>query len=668
MSDLVIVDEADRVQLQLDAAFAPSLTLIAQAPNSWLDQVASHKVAELARRGRLQLSARDVADWTGAVNTVTTAADRLYAMLVANPALRHWITEDYFSAHTLHQWLINAWFPDVLHNSDSDDQQPGRIAAMERVSEILDRFRDEPLQPRTAAPDDDIAQAANSLVHLALELLHAPEGATTRDRLRTCMLGLVPVEGDMEIHETRFEFTLILAALHHRLNFMTTLWQRVEAALNLEATSNVLSRRPPRDYEPLVPESPMGNVLGFQFRPADNSRDGDQSGELRFFRCGGVGRELLLELPTLNAVDSRLGPHVLLMSATSWAGESSRYHLHTPVGAILRPQAAEVEAVLQTQFRKEFLYWPDSDVTLRLSGSAPADRPQALTSMLRQLAEPDRSLTGATSMLEDELAAIDDPDRRRILLLVGSYEEADRAVRFLRTIPEWKDRVIQLISDDADLDAVWTLRRGDVSGFARTDGEILVAPLLAVERGHNIVLPDGRAAIGTVYFLARPHPRPDDITLAVNAINEWAVRQIRDIDGEFRRRARLEASPDRAGLAFRAGARRKWNRFLTRQLSWSSLPDDEKRAFTWDQMVVMWQVIGRLVRGGVPARVVFVDAAFSPREAGHQATDTAETSLLVSMRELLAPYFADDSARPSIDQSLVEALYEPLYRALAEMN
>ena len=124
-----------------------------------------------------------------------------------------------------------------------------------------------------------------------------------------------------------------LAALHSRLNFVTGLWPVVEAELNLDVTSNVLSRRPPQDYEPFTLESPMSNVLGFQFRPDE----GSESGALSFFRCSGVGRELLLGLHTMPAVDSRPGPGVLLMSATSWAGTSSRYHVHVPVGAILCP-------------------------------------------------------------------------------------------------------------------------------------------------------------------------------------------------------------------------------------------------------------------------------------------------------------------------------------------
>ncbi|MDT8913743.1 hypothetical protein [Amycolatopsis sp. PS_44_ISF1] len=683
LSDLVIVDEADRVQMQLDRAFAPATTLAGRSPNSWLDEVAGHKVAELARRGRLQLSAQDVDDWTGAIDTVSAATDRLYALLIGTPPLRSWITADYFNAMTLHQWLIRSWFPDLTgHNDDAASAGPvapdrdQRQARMDHVEAVLDQFRDDPLEELTTGdPADRVTPAANTLVHLALQLLHAQRDSLIRQRLREVLLDLVEhdpaIADDLETHAKRFELTLILAALHHRLDRMTILWPRVEAALNLEATSNVLSRRPPKDYEPVMPESPMGNVLGFQFQLGERTADGDQSGELRFFRCSGVGRELLLGLPDLPVVDDRPGPNVLLMSATSWAGTSTRYHVHAPVDAVLRPQDDEVEAILNTTMRTQFLYWPGTTPPrpLRLSGSGPDDREKVLEQMLNQLAIPDRSLGDAPSMLDAELADIDDLDRRRILLLVGSYAEAKHAARHLDSIPEWSGRVTQLVSDDADLDNSWmVLRRGELTKFPDLGSEILVAPLLAVERGHNIVLPGGKAAIGSVYFLARPHPRPDDIALAIHAINDWAVRQIRNPARTFHTDARAAGTPDQAALAFRRRARKEWNRFLTRQVAWSSLTPTEKISFTWDQLVVMWQVIGRLVRGGVPARVVCVDAAFAPRQAGFHAVDTPDTSLLASMRAVLDPYFTADPATTPLDRSLVHALYEPLYRALGDLD
>lgn len=690
-SDLIIIDEADRVQMQLDTAFAPATTLVGRGEDSWLDEVHSHKITELARLGRLQLSQQLIDDWINALNTVTTAADRLYGMLTRSKPLRDWIVADYFSAYTLHHWLLNAWFPDLAESPNPAHEARAavppasleeRLHKRDRVSDTLDRYRDQPLQPSEIDNETDAATiAANELVALTLELLHSHHGDRTRERLREVLLQLVDhdplIKAQLDRHALQFEFSLVLAALHHRLDFMTTLWPRVEAALNLDSTSNVLSRRPPKDYEPIIPESPMGNVLGFQFQLDDQNLEPGlheaQSGALRFFRCSGLGRDLLLNLHDMPSIDGRPGPAVLLMSATSWAGTSSRYHIHHPVGAVLRPHKDEVEAILNTSFRKEFLYSDGpGEIALKLSGTEPDLRPRVLTQMLRQLAEPDRSLAGATSKLSDELADITDPDRRRILLLVGSYAEAKRAAAYLNTIPEWNGRVTVLVSDDADLDDVWhtlprdptvrTLRRGDVASFASTGGELLVAPLLAVERGHNIVLPGGKAAIGTVYFLARPHPRPDDIALAIQSVNDWAVRYVRS--GGFRQLALACGTPDAAGREFRRRARRTWQRYLTRRLSWTSLPDNEKIAFTWDQLVVMWQVIGRLVRGGVPARVVFVDAAFSPKEAGMQAVDTPDTSLLLSMHHVLQPYFTDDSDVEPIDRSLVEALYQPLYNAL----
>jgi hypothetical protein len=695
-SDLIIVDEADRVQMQLDTAFAPAATLVARGAESWLDEVGKHKLTELAAQGRLQLSSDEIDDWNNALNTVITATDRIYSMLINDEPLRRWITQDYFSAMTLHQWLINEWFPELRKRSRNDDENTVAIdeeklaaqqAELQRVDTILGTFRDSPLTPlRSRGPEDTTTELVNALVAMATELLHAPRAVFVREysrqRLKELLRRLVPnnasVAGDLDANLHRFEFTLVLAVLHDRLDRMTLLWPRVEAALNLDSTSNVLSRRPPKDYMPVVPESPMGNVLGFQFQAGDRNEDGDQSGELRFFRCNGVGRELLLELTDIPIVDNRPGPHVLLMSATSWAGTSSRYHLHTQVDAVLRPHEHEVAAIKESTFRTLFLYPPGVTTALRLSGTDPRQRPAQLEQMLHQLAAPDPSLTGTTSLLHQELDDIDDPQRRRILLLVGSYAEAQRAGHYLNNLPEWTGNVTVLVSDDTDLDHSWSnlpadtkqlhLRRGELTKFPDIGGQLLIAPLLAVERGHNIVIPGGKAAIGTVYFLARPHHRPDDITLATQAINDWAVRQVRGPGKRFTQTALAAGSPDDAGLRFRAEAARKWHRFLTRRLSWTSLPPDEKSAFTWDQLVVIWQVIGRLVRGGVAARVYFVDGAFSPRESGFIGDDTPSTSLLLSMLDELAPYFDPDSPKSAIDRSLVEALYDPLYRALRDMN
>jgi pPIWI RE three-gene island domain Z len=728
-SDLIVVDEADRVQMQLDIMFAPATTLAGKAPNSWLDEVHARKIEELSRSGRTQLSDGDVRRWTAAVSSVTSATDRIYEILLMRPDIRRWVEADYFSAWTLQQKLIDEWFgpeegpgqPDAADVLDRpgpewDDprhdepagQPPGdsteRSAGPSKdsgqralVIKILDEFRDDPL-----GDTDKHSAEATALIQLTRHLLHATGTTNVRQLVREQLLALSGQQDPaLATHATKkagedakrklgeqcrqFEFTLLLSVLHTRLDMMTDMWPRVEAALNLVGTSNTLSRRPPEDYRPLVPESPMGNILGFQFQPDSSSRE-PQSGELRFFRCAGSGRELLLGLPGLTAADGLPAPHVVLMSGTSWAGTSTRYHVLTEVGAILSPPQDELDAIDRTTFTTCFLK-DSAGKPLKLSGTKPHLRPLVLEQMLSQLARPRPD--GSASPMQAELAAIDDDSRRRLLLLTGSYDEARRAADYLETIERWAGRVCRLVSDDAEQDHLWreaahapsvprggpgALRRGDVATFAETGAEVLVAPLLAIERGHNILNDEGTAAIGSVFFLARPHPRPDDIGLAIQAVNDWAARMLRD--GSFRKLVRDEDTLDAAGKEFRHQARAKWRHLLNQPMAYSRLGPEEKASFTWDQLVVIWQVTGRLVRGGVPARVVFVDSPFAERQARGLTGDTAETSLLASMLQVLAPYCGDHdgsepaasgSPVPTLDRVLVTTLYKPLYAALSRL-
>ncbi len=75
--------------------------------------------------------------------------------------------------------------------------------------------------------------------------------------------------------------------------------------------------------------------------------------------------------------------------------------------------------------------------------------------------------------------------------------------------------------------------------------------------------------------------------------------------------------------------------------------------------------------GGGPARVYFCDAAFARRTADKdEGPDDAQSSLLVGMRHLLAPYFAQDgpAGLPPRDGAVVRILYEPLYAALTGLK
>ncbi|MFI1584887.1 hypothetical protein [Embleya sp. NPDC020630] len=731
-SDLVIVDEADRVQMQLDRMFAPAIPLIGGGPDirSFLDDVNQHRIRELAGAGRIQLSDRDVENWSAAVNTTQTAADRLVAMLVRDVDLRNWVRTGYFSAWTLQLRLLEERYPLPEDRDDTpvggvgpDAEHPHR-APRRRLTEILDTFRENPFGDRRR-PLDDGAE----LTGLLGELLHTNYRERTRERLEEVLRDLFdldllleptdegreryrelrgPAAGELAstlgsggtgrrafgrrsrkrppespdrwltLLMARFEFTLLLSALEPKLALINAMWPRVAAALHLGF--NEMYRRP-LDYGPMVPEAPMGNLIGFQFVMEGPDLGGVRTGELRFFRCSGVGRELLRVMPDLPTVDGRPGTNVLLMSGSSWAGSSSRYHISVPIGVIIEPAPEELDRIAeQSEFRYEFVRdgcacragceCHEPNEAQRLSGEPLDQRADILRRMAIALGKEDAGI----SRLREELTLLPE-SRRHILLLVGSYEEAKVVADTLHTLNKrWKGRVRRLVSDDDPDAGIWSdddehhapvLRRGDVETLANTSADILVAPLLAVERGHNILdLDRNHAAIGSIYFLARPNPRPDDLGLAVHAINDWIVRAIDG--GEFADWVRAEPTLGLGARKVRDLARSQWYRVLARSMAWSRLGDDREQV-TWDLLVLIWQVIGRSVRGAVPTRVAFVDAAFSPHLAAGQTTnqpDTPKTSLLHSIHAVLEPYFTPDAPVPAADRYIVQALYRPMWTAL----
>ncbi|MFF5856866.1 hypothetical protein ACFY8B_14705 [Streptomyces sp. NPDC012751] len=721
-SDIIVVDEADSVQMKLDEIFAPSATLVSPGPESWLDQVQTHRIEELSRQGRLPLTDQEVERWSASLTVVHAATDRLYKLLIADADLREWADIEYFSPWTLQEKLLGSWF-----SQDSDANAPDGVFD---ESELYEAYEDDAPEPESAGPEVDAHRAelterfddfrddplggrgpygnvTDGLVRLVQDLLTTLSSSGTRERVLAVLRPLLadtPAsvraqdEEWLDLTARRLEFMLLLSALHQRLDRLVFLWPQVEAALHLDSTGNELSRRPPLDYAPLVPEAPMGNVLGFQYLPDERERDveGRHSGTLRFFRCAGVGRELLLSMPDVGADPGRgrWGPHVVLMSGTSWAGTSTRAHVVAPVGAVLTPSPRSLKAVSESEFSTHFLY-DDEGRPLSLSGTEPKARPAACRALVSRLGSPGRG--GAPSPLEQELARVADSRRRRAILLVGSYKEAHTAAEVLHEMERWHGRVRVLAADDADLEQavrgsappkpeaerVTALRRGDLATFAQDPtAEILVAPLMAVERGHNILNAQRNAAFGTALFLARPHPRPDDLALAVFAINDWAARFARDEpglpQGTFGKLVMAATDLDAAGLAFRHVARAEWRRLLSRRYIYSRLSDQEKTSFTWDQLVTIWQVIGRLVRGGVPARVVFVDARFAPRTAELLSPGAAaaplprEDGLLAGLRDVLAPYFAEGAPPPDCpdpaDPAVARLLYAPLYKALREIE
>ncbi|MEU6190844.1 hypothetical protein [Nocardia sp. NPDC047038] len=652
--DLVIVDEADRVQAQLDEMFSPDQTLIGH-DDAWLERVMDHTERELRTHGRAQFGDRKVREWVTTVNAARTIANRLYALLRRDPLPRgtstmlKWIGRDCFTEWTLADKLVRTWTGDDA--SDPNDE------SYTTVRTALDHFLPDPLGRRGRAQSaltTELVELARALVNLADE----EECARLATRwLRNATLPRPVAEAEVDEMALRLEFTMLLAVLSNTLNSLLRGWRAVDTSLNFDAVGGLTFQRPPEDYTPVVPAPPMGAILGYQYQRDPEHQD--RMGTLRFFRCAGVGRWILLNLHRLFAPDSSTGPAVLLMSGTSWAGTSPRYDIQKPVGAILQAPREELRAVDESSF---FLHSvrDEHGNAISVSGLRGLQRRLALQRILRELASQQRP--DDPSRFEKELAGLP-PERRRILLLVGSYREAEQVAQDLTDIrSDWRGQVLHLVADQTEFTGYWTptLRRGDVSRLADTEATFLVAPLLAIERGHNILNPAGKAAIGSAYFLIRPHPRPDDITYPVQSMNRWAIERIAELGSA--RHPYSASDLHGLGRELRAVGYRLWQSKLTMPLVYGSLDlTTDRPALAWTQLVTIWQVIGRLVRGGCAARVHFCDAKFAPDPQDPRA------SLLVGMHRALDQYLGTDAACTRADRELAESLYGPFHRALARI-
>ncbi|GAA1801316.1 hypothetical protein GCM10009682_23930 [Luedemannella flava] len=673
-SDLIIVDEADQVQANLDEMFANAQVLLGSSDEAWIDEIGTRVADKLRRGDRAQTSSKQVRRFTSAVNHARTAADLIYQLLqrdrsrAGRPVL-NWIDQDYFTAWALFDQLALDWagYTSTTGRRPADGWEDDPLYQALRAS--FNAFIDEP----TAASHDDPVTA--DLARLAVAQLSDIE-EDTRETLvrgwlddltrRELTPGRVISPSDTDHTIWRLEVALAVAVMAHRLNLMLTMWPQVAGELDMYDVITAELRKPPADLTAIVPESPMGNVLGFQYVEDDaSSRDG-QLGEFRFFRYSGVGRMLLVNLPDLFPADGS-GPNVLLLSGTSWAGTSPRYHIDVPVGAILRPPEQDLAQIAKTTFTLDIQYTGPRRTPIWVSGRYGPQRRAALEQMVKELTKPGPG-PGSPNRLDRERATLP-PGRQKIMLLVGSYAEARQVTdALLKAKSSWQGQVRCLVGDD-ELETGWddahTIRRADVADFGSDDAWLLVTPILAIERGHNILNDEGVAAIGAAFFLVRPHPRPKDLSYVTQRINQYAQTQM---GRRFTDASEPEQALEAAGNERRRAAQRQWRRLLHTMVAYSQLDNDERARVAWTQLVTIWQVVGRLVRGGQAAKVYFCDAAFAPKTAQRtdNGLDDASSSLLLGMRDVLEPYFAADAT--STDRHLVQALYHPLYRALRDMG
>ncbi|KOG59208.1 hypothetical protein ADK77_41250 [Streptomyces antibioticus] len=649
-ADLLIVDEADKVQQTLDAEFLQSQVLVAQG-GSWWDQEVITAQNSLRATGRRPLEDRRAMEYYRFKGKADDEVNLLYNALLepdkdgGSARLRKHLHETYFSGHSLFNDLAR-----LLHglSPNGEGPQEQEEKALEYYRKNFETFVFHTFDPVTGPLQAIVPDLENPA--LSEEELRKRVDAWLIDHARAA--GGPEAERKLGRY-LPFARHLLRAAYHTSLLGssylrMATIRPAVEPLLGLSRDEEFWSSRPPSDYDAFVPEALQGNMLAFQW--LDN-RAG--SGDLRIFWVRGVGRWLLHHMHDLLAAEGIEGPNVLLLSATSWAGDSATYHVDVPVDFLLREPDEDREAIACSRFH----FRPARTLDGRLvspSGRLGDERQEAVRGVAASVAPPG----GREGLLASVLERLP-PQRRKALLVAQSGNDA-------RTTAEYLVRgtafTAQHVVKDAETPGPHGIQRRDVHRFGLSEHDVLTAAQLSIERAVNVLNADGVAAFGAEFFLSRQHPPPDELDLAMGLSNRSSMAKLLHP-------ALAPASIARAAAELRKESRMDWHLLVGRPVVFRRLRGRAHRAFVWNSITSMWQTICRCIRGGQPVEVYFCDPAFAPRHARHDtAADTANTSILVAMERALRDKIRPSEPVDERDRAAAEVLYELMLQCLENMD
>lgn len=418
-----------------------------------------------------------------------------------------------------------------------------------------------------------------------------------------------------------------------------------------EANDLVFSKAS-RELREAVPRSILGTFSAVRYRQADGS-DGL---EIDYLVTESTPRLLLHRLHELG------GANVLLASATSWLEPASEYHVGKTPDLVLSSRTPQL-GIVRLYFQPKTD--PVSKKPLRFSGGG-YDREDYLRQMVSAIATPG---PGGSSDLDRSVRAIRTElgKPRKAALVVNSYDQVRLVVEQIQAVnPTLGDRTRGVLRElPADPARMRYVLRGQVEGLGSdADVDVLVFPLGALGRGVNVVFTaddedKGKGAIGSVFFLTRPHPAAGDLSLMLSLLARWTER----LDGEDLRSLGLSEVQQHYDRR-RYEVFRQIARLISRPMSASQLDDETLRAFAANLLVAVLQTIGRGMRKRMPVEVYFVDAAWAPHSAEGRP-ETPRSSVLVAMRQVLAESL---DARDPGQRDIYRALYGVFAEAFRDID
>lgn len=335
--DLMIIDEADAVQQVLDTRFVQDEELVA-TEKGWSHRMTGHTNTALAGTGMAPAADPDVQRWHEYLQIHQQAVFTLNRLALSPAAqqLRDLLGGATFTAHSLFRQAAR-----MLHGlpRTGEGDKTAEDAAEDFYQKHLQNLAEEPFD----ATGHGLQEAVSQLTRLQRD--DGAVRAALDEWIDATATAAAKQDGYLERHRGLLRLVIEAAIWSARITTtffeMGTLYPSVHERLQLPDEETFWLDQPPRDYRPLVPEAPMGNILALRWAPG---RGGGAL--LQMLWVHGVGRWLLHHAHDLLACEGIEGPHVILTSATSWLPGSSFYHIPVTPTAVLRQPGTDRTALL----------------------------------------------------------------------------------------------------------------------------------------------------------------------------------------------------------------------------------------------------------------------------------------------------------------------------------
>ncbi len=615
LTDLIIIDEADRVQVMWDRALAETRPLVG-SDDALLDRLRIALALQTSGKDRHKAAQASFYRLTKVADQVNILANRAFRLLRSTPRLAKWIKNYQITG----VGILSRLAKELGDTATEPEQEATRSQLREKFRE----FWNKPLRRESGALADWLSallgtDRQDKRLHEELEAWLAEQMEWPK-----------PFIGIRQLFLRKLDFALTITALIKRTNDIYYQLKWLEDDLPVDDSGYEL----PDAVVNLVPDPPLGVLLGV--RHVGQQFEGDL-GLFNAVHYRGIGRWLMLNLPTIYQQQTgERGPHVLLTSATSWLPGAAQANIAVTPNAVLLKQNTAVN-LIDIHFRPVHT---KKGNWIKVSGTGKY-RELHLRQIVRALAKSGPHTPSDFQKALDYWRDRNEP--RRLLLVVSSYDQTDWVLDELNSVPEWKGRAARILPDDTEMLDEYTLRTREVERFKERDADILIAPLMAIQRGFNILDETEGALLGTAFFLVRPYPPPEDLTPQILSMNSWVLNQL---EGNSRV-LKDNYSSIRAMTEFRNKAYGAWNRRLASgRRGLGAMADDYYAEFLKDQFVLIWQTVGRLLRGGRGAHVYFVDGAFSAKEG--------KRNMLLDWHKMLDTLINLSDPK---DQFLAESLY-----------